>query len=111
MNIGMDIEEVQRFSKFLKDRKCLERIFSKDEMDYCLSKINANQHLAARFAAKEAIWKALNVKIKKLLITDISIKNDKNGKPRVFIKGKAYKKIDVSLSHTKKYASAVAIVF
>jgi holo-[acyl-carrier protein] synthase len=109
MGIGIDIEEVGRFEKFLKDKNRLERLFSKDEIDYCLGKKNASQHLAARFAAKEAVWKALAPKNQKLLISDISIKNDNHGKPQVYIKGKRLKTIDISLTHTKKYAATVAI--
>jgi holo-[acyl-carrier protein] synthase len=111
MNIGIDIEEVKRFDKYVKDKTYLERIFSKEEMLYSLPKKNASQHLAARFAAKEAVWKALSAKNKKLFITDISIKNDKYGKPQVYIKSKKYKKIDISLSHTRKYVAAAAIAF
>jgi holo-[acyl-carrier protein] synthase len=111
MNIGFDIEEIKRFSKYVKDKKYIERVFSKEEALYCLSKKNAPQHLAARFAAKEAIWKALSSKNKKLIIADVSIQNSKDGKPQVYIKNKINKKIEVSLSHTDKYAAAVAIVF
>lgn len=109
MNVGIDIEEVERFNKYLKKQDYLKRIFSSDEINYCLSKKNSTQHLAARFAAKEAVWKSLNSD--KIIITDISIKNTKTGKPQVYINNKLCKNIDISLSHTKKYAVAVAISF
>lgn len=111
MNIGIDIEEVERFNKYVKDKKYLERIFSKEEVFYCLPKKNAAQHLAVRFAAKEAVWKALSSKNKKLIVTDISVQNTEDGKPQVYIKNKKHKKIEVSLSHTDKYVVAVAIIF
>ncbi|MDR1926237.1 MAG: holo-ACP synthase [Endomicrobium sp.] len=111
MNIGIDIEEVKRFNKYIKDKEYLRRIFSKEEIFYSLPKKNAAQHLAVRFAAKEAVWKALIAKNKKLTVIDVSIQNDWDGKPQVYIKNKKYKKIDVSLSHTDKYVVAVAIVF
>ena len=111
MNIGIDIEEVRRFSKFVKDKEYLKRVFAEGEISYCLPKKNPAQHLAARFAAKEAVWKALSSKNKKLVITDVSIKNTQSGKPEVYIKNKRYSKIDVSLSHTGKYVAAVAIAF
>jgi holo-[acyl-carrier protein] synthase len=111
MNVGIDIEEVKRFVKYVKDKSYLKRIFSKEEIAYSLLKKNVSQHLAVRFAAKEAVWKALSTENKKLFITDISIKDDKNGKPQVYIKNIKYKKIDISLSHTRKYAVAVAITF
>jgi len=111
MNIGIDIEEVKRFDKYVKDKKYLERMFSKEEVLYSLPKKNASQHLAARFAAKEAVWKALSAKDKKLFVIDISVRNNKDGKPQVYIKNKKYGRIDVSLSHTKKYVAAVAVAF
>ncbi|MDR2860907.1 MAG: holo-ACP synthase, partial [Elusimicrobiota bacterium] len=106
MNIGVDIEEVKRFSKFVKDEQYLKKVFSDNEIEYSIPKANPAQHLAARFAAKEAVWKALSAKNKKLLITDISIKNSKDGKPIIYIKGKKSSRIDVSLSHTKNYVVA-----
>ena len=111
MNIGADIEEVKRFEKYVKDKDYLERVFAEEEISYCMPKKNPAQHLTARFAAKEAVWKALSAKNKKLIITDISIKNTQSGKPEVYIKNKRYKKIDVSLSHTDKYVVAVAVAF
>lgn len=111
MNIGIDIEEIKRFEKYVKDKDYLERVFAEDEIIYCMPKRKPAAHLAARFAAKEAVWKALSTKNKKLVITDISIKNMDSGKPQVYIKNRKYSKIDVSLSHTDKYVAAVAIVF
>lgn len=111
MNVGVDIEEVKRFEKYVKDKDCLERVFAEDEISYCMRKKNPAQHLAARFAAKEAVWKALNTKNKKLVITDISVKNTRSGKPEVYIKNRRCKKIELSLSHTAEYAVAVATAF
>jgi holo-[acyl-carrier protein] synthase len=110
MNIGIDIEEVERFVKYVKDKKFLERVFAKEEISYSIPRKNAVQRLAARFAAKEAVWKALSA-INRFTITDISVRNTKGGKPQVYIKNKKYKRIDISLSHTDKYVAAVAIVF
>jgi len=111
MNIGVDIEEAERFAKYLKDEKYLKRVFTDEEISYSLARKNAVQHLAVRFAAKEAVWKALKAKNKRFRFTDISIKNSKNGKPQVYIKNKKCKSIDISLSHTSKYVVAFAIVF
>jgi holo-[acyl-carrier protein] synthase len=110
MNIGIDIEEISRFKKYTKNDIFLHKIFSDDEIKYALSKKQSARHLAARFAAKEAVWKALNRKYKKqLLITDISIKNAKDLKPEVYIRGKKYQKIDISISHSNEYAIAAVI--
>jgi holo-[acyl-carrier protein] synthase len=111
MNIGIDIEEVERFKKYVNNKKYLEHIFAKEEISYSFIRKNTAQHLAARFAAKEAVWKALSVKNENLSIMDILIKNTKKGRPQVYIKNKKYKKIDISISHTKKYVVAVALVF
>jgi holo-[acyl-carrier protein] synthase len=111
MNIGVDIEVVGRFEKYAKDKKYLKRVFAEKEILYSFMRRNVAQHLAARFAAKEAVWKAFSAKNKKLAITDISVENNKDGKPQVYIKNKRYKGIDVSFSHTNKYVVAVAIVF
>jgi holo-[acyl-carrier protein] synthase len=108
MKIGIDIEEVKRFSKLIKDKTFLKRVFSKEEIDYCLSKKQSAQHFAVRFAAKEAVWKAVNHQ-KNVVITDIYIKNENSGKPQVFIKNKKVSYIDVSLSHTGNIVVAVAV--
>jgi holo-[acyl-carrier protein] synthase len=111
MNIGIDIEEVKRFKKYESDGERLKRVFSEQEIKYCLSKTYPAQHLAARFAAKEAVWKALNSKLKNLVVLDITIKNLKSGQPQVYIKGKKQNKILLSLTHTKNYAAAAAVFF
>ena len=108
MKIGIDIEEVSRFSKLVKDKSFLNRVFSKEEIDYCFSKKRSAKHFAVRFAAKEAVWKAVN-HLKNIVITDICIKNEASGKPQVFIKSKKAGFIDVSLSHTEKIVVAVAV--
>ena len=107
MNIGIDIEEIKRFQKLLKDKKFIERIFSKDEIKYCSSKKDSVQHYAVRFAGKEAVCKALNNS--KITITDISFKNSISGKPLVYIKNKVKKNIEVSFSHSNTTVVAVAI--
>jgi len=111
MNIGVDIEEVERFKKYAKDKKYLKRVFTEKEILYSFMRKNVAQHLAARFAAKEAVWKAFGAKNKKLVVADISFENDKDGKPQVYIKNKRCKKVNISFSHTNKYVIAVAIVF
>jgi len=107
MRIGVDIEEIGRFKKILASPVKLSRIFSDTEIEYCQNKKNPAAHFAARFAAKEAVWKALAGT--KFLITDITIQNTMSGKPEVYIKGKKYAKIDVSISHSKNYVVAAAI--
>jgi len=108
MSIGIDIEEIKRFTKLVEDKKFIERIFSKEEIKYCSSKKNSIQHFAVRFAGKEAVFKSLNNS--KIQITDISFKNSISGKPEVYIKNKKKKNIEVSFSHSKTTVVAVALV-
>ena len=108
MKVGIDIEEVKRFKSLIKNKAFLTRVFSKEEINYCLSKKNAIEHFAVRFCGKEAVWKALNNS--KIQITSISFKNLKSGKPTVLINNKKNTCIQVSFSHTKTTVVAVAIV-
>ncbi|MDR0915286.1 MAG: 4'-phosphopantetheinyl transferase superfamily protein [Endomicrobium sp.] len=113
MKVGIDIEEVERFIKYIKNKIYLQRLFAKEEISYVMSSNQCKtiERLATYFSAKEAVWKAINSSYKTLLISDIVIKHDKNGKPKVYVKNQYCKNIDISLSHTKKYVVAVAIAF
>lgn len=106
--IGVDIVDVKRIQKSIKNRRFLKKIFTDEEIKYCLSKKKPAQHFAVRFASKEAVWKA--IKYKKVSHKDIGIKNSPDGKPLVYIKNKLMKNIHISLSHTDVYAVAVCIV-
>lgn len=108
MRIGVDIVEVKRIGNLVKDENFLNRVFTPEEQKYCLAKKNCAQHFAVRFAAKEAVWKALGKSGVALL--DIGVKNKPDGKPEVTLRGKRYKNIDISLSHTDDYAVAAAII-
>ena len=57
-SIGVDIEDIERFIN--KDEMFLNRIFTQGEIEYCKSKISPHQHFAARYCAKEAVFKALS---------------------------------------------------
>lgn len=114
-SIGVDITDISRFAKLnrKKDRLFLGRIYTPNEIQYCFSKAKPAQHLAARFAGKEAIVKAL----KGLEITayykQIEISNDESGIPKVKLNNKRLSnKFDIllSLSHCEDKAIAFAIV-
>ena len=108
MKVGIDIVEVHRIERLIKNKAFLEKIYTKEEIKYCSGKKNKGQHFAVRFAAKEAVWKALMEK--NVTHKDIGVKNLVNGRPEVFIKGKKRNNIDISLSHTKEHAVACAII-
>ena len=109
--IGIDIIEVERIQTLTeKNPRFLTRIFTETEIIYCTKMKNKYQHLAARFAAKEAFFKAIGRKIN---WTDIEIQNLPSGKPVLEIISKEkflFKKVDVSLSHLKDYAVATVIL-
>ena len=84
--IGIDIIEVERVKKIAeKNPKFLDRIFTSREVSYCLKKRNKYQHLAARFAAKEAFFKAIG---KRISWKEVELFNLPSGKPQLEIKSK-----------------------
>ncbi|MFQ3675482.1 MAG: holo-ACP synthase [Endomicrobiia bacterium] len=112
--IGIDIIDIKRIKRLIKNKNFLNRVFSKEEIQYCEKKVNKHEHYAARFAAKESVWKSLSGEYK-IALKNIVVQNINNGKPVVKLKNIKVKKLkrlkfEVSLSHTKEYAVAVAIV-
>ena len=112
---GTDIIEVKRIQDAIENigETFLNKIYTKKEIEYCINKKEMKyQHLAARFAAKEAIYKAISYLLKdkyEITWTDVEVCNDENGKPYVnFLnnKPKEIEQIDISLSHIKEYAIA-----
>ncbi len=115
--IGNDIIEIRRIQKSMErfGTYFLSRLFTQKEQKYWLCFKNPAPHFAARFAAKEAIVKALGVGIGKTISWhDIEIFNDKKGKPKVLFSSRAASLFDhpqilLSMSHSQDYATAVAI--
>ncbi len=121
--IGVDCVEIDRFAHWhTYSPQQLSRIFSDDEITYCLSSpTKSAERFAARFAAKEALLKALTptelqVTLLYLCKHASVIKDQKNGYP-LFMIGSEFAQqlptksiIHVSLTHTKKYATAFVIV-
>jgi holo-[acyl-carrier protein] synthase len=115
--IGIDLIEVERIRKQLeRGDRFVNRIFTPDEIVYCDSKKNRAQNFAARFAAKEAFFKALGTGWRGgLAFSQVEVVNDSLGKPEIRLHGKAEEliaekgitNICVSLTHLKDFASAV----
>ena len=109
---GVDITEVRRLRQAVEKwgSGFLDRVFTKEELENAKTRGSLYQHLAGRFAAKEAVFKALGDK--ELNWKDVQILNDKEGKPHCVILNNKNKKIDVhiSISHVKTYAVANAII-
>ncbi len=115
---GTDIIEIGRIKKSIETLgdSFLNRVFTKDEILYCNGKKNQKyQHFAARFAAKEAAFKAISELLNNkydISWTDVEINNNDDGKPylKIYNQDEVIKKIksmDLSISHCKEYATAV----
>lgn len=113
---GIDIIEVERIKKVVSQwgNKFLNRVFTKKELTYCNLRGSLKfQSLAARFAAKEAVIKALGAK--DIALRDIAIINNGEGKPECVINPSSIihhpsSKILLSISHTKDHAVASALL-
>lgn len=118
--VGIDMIEVERIANNIgKDTGFKELVFSKNEIAYCEAKANKFEHYAARFAAKEAFFKAMGTGwMSGTAFNEIEITNDESGKPNLILLGETANainkngtiKISVSLSHLKTFASAVVII-
>ena len=120
--IGVDIIENNRFKKLLKKKRFVNRIFSQKELHIYKNKRNKMLYLSKRFSAKEAFVKSLGTGFRNnLCFTDISILNDKKGKPYFLfnkkikdILKKKYKlnsfKAHLSLSDEKKNSISYVVL-
>jgi holo-[acyl-carrier protein] synthase len=114
LEIGIDIIEISLFHKdVLSKRTILKKIFTEKEILYCEKKLHPDQHYSARFAGKEAVIKAFLCYDIRIPLNKIEILNKKNGTPYVIILDKNVDnfEIKISLSHSEKNASAVAVVY
>jgi holo-[acyl-carrier protein] synthase len=109
---GVDITEVTRLRKAVEKwgADFLNRVFTPEELENAKTKGSLYQHLAGRFAAKEAVFKAFGDT--RLNWKDVEILNDKDGKPCCVILNSRGRKVNVhiSISHVKNYAVANAII-
>ncbi|MDA7507237.1 holo-ACP synthase [Akkermansiaceae bacterium] len=121
VGIGIDVVEVSRIRSSMDEFgvRFLARIFTKRERDYCDRQKMPEMHYAARFAAKEAISKAFGTGIgKDVGWLDMEILRKSSGEPEVQLRGAAALKakevnaaqVMVSLTHSKDYAAANAVI-
>lgn len=119
--IGIDIVEIERFRRIVKrgGRRFLEKIFTKEEIDYCFSMKDPYPHLAGRFCVKEAVLKSLGLGIGMgVKLKDIIVCLDKSGKPYInagdslkkFMNKIPGSRILISISHSGEYVVAVALL-
>ncbi|MBN2365691.1 MAG: holo-ACP synthase [Calditrichaeota bacterium] len=116
-SVGVDIVEIDRIENLLEKygEKFLKRIFSEKEIAYCSKKKDRGSY-AARFATKEAVFKATGLGLGKgMTWKDIEVINDEKGKPSVRLYGKTAEmlnntKVHLSISHSRDAAVAMVIV-
>lgn len=118
--VGIDLIEVDRVRESMKKESGFrELVFSEAEIAYCQPKANRFEHYAARYAAKEAFFKALGTGwLDGTAFNEVEIINLPNGKPQInflgltagTIKKLKLKNIQVSLTHLKAMASAVVVI-
>lgn len=113
LGVGTDIVEVERVREMVeRDTGFAERVFTRRELDYSLPKVTRYEHLAARFAAKEAVAKALG---RSFSWHEVEMTNNSDGKPEVTLYDRAKAAangatVHLSVSHTREHACAVAVV-
>ncbi len=111
--LGNDLIEVSRILSSINKigQRFLDRVYTKVEQDYCQTKVNPQIHYAGRFAAKEAVMKALKSSgfQKPIAFKSIEIRSGDNGEPIVNLDLPCHGKCRVSISHTDSHAIASAI--
>ena len=119
IGVGCDVIEIARVQKAIVKRSFVERVFAPEEIAYCESRgKQAAASFAARFAAKEAVLKALGTGLRGGELTEIVITNDELGKPSVQLLGYhgqlaaklGVKKIAISMSHSRETALAYVVM-
>jgi holo-[acyl-carrier protein] synthase len=118
LGVGVDIENISRFEGLTSIDTFFNKVYTEKELNYCFSKKNPAQHLAVRFAAKEAVIKALgslnynNLNLGELNLTEIEISHSKKGVPIVRLHHENFKDLEVrlSLSHCQDKAIAFVII-
>jgi holo-[acyl-carrier protein] synthase len=116
--IGIDIVDAGRIRRLVEgeELRFLEKVFTRTEIAYCNAKQNRYQHFAARFAAKEAVSKALATGwAGDFRWKDVEVTNDVSGQPRVSVHGRLREhlgsaRILVSLSHADTHVVAMAVI-
>ena len=120
VGIGTDIIECLRIAKMIErhGELFLTRVYTPHEIEYCTARKAATQHYAGRFAAKEAVLKALGTGwTRGIQWRDIEVRNDLGGKPRIALGGAARELCEqsqiasvlVSISHCRTHAVAYAM--
>lgn len=120
---GVDIIEIERVKKAIEkdEERFLDKVFTPEEIKYCSRAFSAKyQHFAVRFAAKEAVSKALGLGLTGgVRLNEIEVVKDEKGKPEIVLHGSTKKVADdmgvnslsLSLSHCQEYAVANVVCY
>lgn len=115
-SVGVDLVEIDRVRRVLGQHgeRFLRRVYTQAEVRHCRGRV---PELAVRFAAKEAVSKALGTGLRGISWRDVEVLPDPRGKPLVFLHGRARERADrlglthfaVSLSHSREFAVAFVV--
>jgi len=118
IGVGLDAVEVERFRRSLARTPTMaERVFTAHELAYARLREDPTERLAARFAAKEAVMKALGVGLGAFGFHDVEVVHTESGEPQLTLRGRASELSEergvtrwhLSLTHTAHQAQAIAI--
>ena len=119
VGIGNDIIEIERVEKAILKEGFKNKVYTQRELENIRKRGNRTETYAGIFSAKEAISKAIGTGVREFSLTDLEILNDDLGKPYVVVSEKLDKilktkkedyQIEISISHSRKYATAMAII-
>ena len=119
VGIGNDIIEIERVEKAISKEGFIAKVYTQREIENIVKRGNRTETYAGIFSAKEAISKAIGTGVREFALTDLEILNDDLGKPYVIVSDKLKKiiqrkkenyQIEIAISHSKKYATAIAII-
>ena len=119
VGIGNDIIEIERVEKAILKEGFKNKVYTERELENIEKRGNRTETYAGIFSAKEAISKAIGTGVREFSLTDLEILNNDFGKPYVVVSEKLDKilknkkesyQIEISISHSKKYATAMAII-
>ena len=120
LGIGADIVECLRIAQMIERHaeQFIARVYTDVEMEYCSARKAATQHYAGRWAAKEAVLKALGTGwVRGITWRDVEVRNDASGQPSIYLSGGALDvsqkrgidQIMISISHCRSHATAYAL--
>ena len=119
VGIGNDIIEIERIEKAISKEGFKNKVYTERELENIEKRGNRTETYAGIFSAKEAISKAIGTGVREFSLIDLEILNDDLGKPYVVVSEKLDKilktkkedyQIEISISHSRKYATAMAII-